>query len=70
MVQLEGFSAHADSDAIIRWMHSAPHAPRMTYITHGEPDASEALRLRIKHELGWKARVPEYQETVSIATPE
>ena len=70
VVQLEGFSAHADSDAIIRWMHSAPDAPRMTYITHGEPDASEALRLRIKHELGWKARVPEYQETVSIATPE
>ncbi|MCM0615016.1 MBL fold metallo-hydrolase [Paenarthrobacter sp. TYUT067] len=70
VVQLEGFSAHADSDAILRWMHSAAQAPRMTYITHGEPDASEALRLRIKYELGWKARVPEYQETVSIATPE
>ncbi|MBP2266105.1 metallo-beta-lactamase family protein [Pseudarthrobacter sp. PvP004] len=70
VVQLEGFSAHADSDAIIRWMRSAPQAPRMTYITHGEPEASDALRLRIKHELGWKARVPEYQETISIDRPE
>ncbi|MCT9868217.1 MBL fold metallo-hydrolase RNA specificity domain-containing protein [Paenarthrobacter aurescens] len=70
VVQLEGFSAHADSDAIIRWMRSAPTSPRMTYITHGEPEASEALRLRIKHELGWNARVPEYQETISVATPE
>ncbi|MFB9857095.1 MBL fold metallo-hydrolase RNA specificity domain-containing protein [Paenarthrobacter aurescens] len=70
VVQLEGFSAHSDSDAIIRWMRSAPRGPRMTYITHGEPEASEALRLRIKHELGWKARVPEYTETISIANPE
>ena len=70
VVQLEGFSAHADSDAIIRWMRSAPQAPGMTYITHGEPEASDALRLRIKHELGWKARVPEYTETISIAHPE
>ncbi|MFJ5956417.1 MBL fold metallo-hydrolase RNA specificity domain-containing protein [Paenarthrobacter sp. NPDC092416] len=70
VVQLEGFSAHADADAIIRWMRSAPQAPRMTYITHGEPEASEALRLRIKHELGWKARVPEYLETITVDSPQ
>ena len=70
VIQLEGFSAHADADAIIRWMGSAPRAPRMTYVTHGEPEASDALRLRIKRELGWKARVPEYLETVSVEAPE
>ncbi|XAZ32829.1 MBL fold metallo-hydrolase [Paenarthrobacter ureafaciens] len=70
VVQLEGYSAHADADAIIRWMRTAPKAPRMTYITHGEPEASDALRLRIKHELGWKARVPEYLETISLNDPD
>jgi metallo-beta-lactamase family protein len=70
VVQLEGYSAHADADAIIRWMRTAPQAPRMTYITHGEPEASDALRLRIKHELGWKARVPEYLETISLNDPD
>lgn len=47
----------------------APMAPRMTYVTHGEPEASDALRLRIKHELGWAARVPGHLETVNPRSP-
>lgn len=70
VVQLEGFSAHADADGIIRWMRSAPRTPRMTYITHGEPEASDALRLRIKRELGWKARVPDHLETIMVNAPD
>lgn len=67
--QTEAFSAHADANAIMAWLRAAPAEPRMTYITHGEPEASEALRVRIKHELGWNARAPEYLETVSLARP-
>jgi metallo-beta-lactamase family protein len=69
VVQIEGFSAHADADEIIRWMHTADEAPHMTYITHGEPEASDALRRRIKRELGWNARVPEYLESVPLDKP-
>ena len=69
VVQLDSLSAHADSDEILQWMRSAAHAPRMTYITHGEPAASDALRLRIKHELGWDARVPEHLESVDLGHP-
>ncbi|MEC5190897.1 MULTISPECIES: MBL fold metallo-hydrolase [unclassified Arthrobacter] len=69
VVQMENLSAHADGDGLMAWMKAAERAPRMTYITHGEPDASDALRLRIKRELGWRTRVPEHLETVSIAEP-
>ncbi|WP_423184549.1 MBL fold metallo-hydrolase RNA specificity domain-containing protein [Arthrobacter sp. NyZ413] len=69
VVQIEGFSAHADSDGLILWMHSAAQAPRMTYVTHGEADASDALRARIKRELGWDARVPEYLEAIRLDQP-
>ena len=69
VIQMESLSAHADADGILAWMKTAETAPRMTYITHGEPDASDALRLRIKHELGWPARVPEYLEKISIGNP-
>jgi metallo-beta-lactamase family protein len=69
VVQIEGFSAHADGDEIIRWMRTASRAPRMTYVTHCDPDASDALRIRIKRELGWKARVPEYLEAVPLENP-
>ena len=43
--------------------------PRMTYIIHGEPEASEALRVRIKRQLGWRARVPEHLGKISLEDP-
>ncbi|TDT80120.1 metallo-beta-lactamase family protein [Arthrobacter sp. AG258] len=69
VIQMEGLSAHADSNELLQWMQAAPQAPDMTYITHGEPDAADALRVRIKRQLGWKVRVPEHQESVSIENP-
>lgn len=44
----------------------ATRKPRIAYATHGDPDASDALRGRIKHELGWNARVPEHLERVAL----
>lgn len=69
IVMLDSLSAHADSNEIIEWMRAAPQAPRMTYVTHGEPDASDALRVRIRRELGWNVRVPEYLEAVPLKNP-
>jgi metallo-beta-lactamase family protein len=63
---LETLSGHADSDEILAWMAGATRAPEHSYITHGEPDAADALRVRIKRELSWQARVPEHLETVEI----
>ncbi len=62
---LEGFSGHADVDGLIAWMRHIRKPPAMTYVVHGEPDASDALRLRIADELGWPVRVPQHDEVVS-----
>jgi len=62
--QLEGFSGHADSDEMMAWLRGLRQPPRQTFVVHGEPDASDALRIRIKDELGWKVRVPQHGETV------
>ena len=69
VVQLEGLSGHADADELLAWMGKA-RPPEMTYVTHGEPEAADALRFRIEHELGWKARVPEHLERITIRKPE
>jgi len=69
VIQMESLSAHADADGLIEWMKAAEREPRMTYITHGEPEASDALRVRIKRELGWRVRVPEYLEGISLEDP-
>lgn len=66
VVQLQGFSGHADAAELLAWMRTAPSAPRMVYVTHGEPDAADALRGRIEHELGWHARAPEHLERVTL----
>lgn len=69
VVSLDNLSAHADGDEILRWMGTCPRPPKMVYVTHGEVGASDTLRRRIQHELGWRARVPEHLETVDLAHP-
>jgi len=61
---LDGFSGHADADELMAWLRTAPRAPRQTFVVHGEPDAADSLRLRIKDQLGWAVRVPQHGEVV------
>lgn len=67
VVQLSAASAHADAGEIIAWLRQAPRQPRGIFVTHGEPDAADALRVRIQRELGWTAHVPEYLEYADLA---
>jgi metallo-beta-lactamase family protein len=66
VVQLSAASAHADADELVEWMRTAPKPPRRVFIVHGEPDAADALRLRVQRELGWYAHVPEYLESIEL----
>ena len=66
VVQLTGSSAHADSNQLIDWLKTATRAPKHVFVTHGEPDAADALRARIEHELGWSASVPDYRDRVAL----
>lgn len=66
IAQLNNLSAHADYAEILAWLAHFRAPPRATFITHGEPSASDALRLRITERLGWECRVPEYLEKVEL----
>lgn len=66
VVQIDAFSAHADQAGLLAWLDRAPTRPRGVFVTHGEPVASDALRLRICEEFGFDARCPEYRETVDL----
>lgn len=63
---LDMMSGHADADEIIRWLRGFKDKPRMTFVTHGEPTASDALRHRIEEELGWAVTVPEHGQKVDL----
>ncbi len=64
---LDMLSAHADADEILRWLRGFKAPPRMTFVTHGEPAASDALRHRIEEELGWPCMVPDQGQRVELA---
>ena len=52
-----GLSAHAGQDGLIGWLAGARRKPKMTYIVHGEPEASHALSARIAKELRWPTTI-------------
>ena len=64
--ELGNLSAHADSDELISWLANFNHNPKQVFVTHGEPEAADCLRLRICDELGMTASVPEYMESVKL----
>jgi metallo-beta-lactamase family protein len=63
VVQLQSASAHADAKQILAWLRTMPQAPDQVYVVHGELAASDELRKRIKHELGWRVMMPEHGST-------
>ncbi|MBL8184481.1 MAG: MBL fold metallo-hydrolase [Blastocatellia bacterium] len=64
--KVEGFSAHADWKAVIRWLEGLPGSPRMVFTTHGEPDAAEAMAGHIRDRFGWSVVVPEYGQSIEL----
>jgi len=67
VASLDNLSAHADWSEILDWLGGFERAPRTTFVTHGEPAAADALRIRIGDRLGWTTRVPEYLGVESLA---
>ena len=62
---LSGMSGHADADALMAWMRAIASPPHNCFVVHGEPDAADTLRQRIKDELKWRVCVPEHGQRVS-----
>ena len=58
VADLTSLSAHADSDQLLQWLRGFETPPLETFIVHGEPSASAALRDRIERELEWSCTIP------------
>jgi|SRR5690625_1277904 len=63
---LSMLSAHADADELMRWLSGVQHTPSRVFVVHGEDEASEALRVRIGRELGWRATVPRQDQVFDL----
>ena len=64
---LDGFSAHADRNDLMRWLRGFRRAPRMLHVVHGEPDAANALAELVRAELRWEVNVAQDGAEVALA---
>ena len=64
--KIGGFSAHADWKEVVRWLEGMPSPPKRVFITHGEPEAAEAMAARIRERFGWTTEVPQYGERFEL----
>ena len=65
--KIGGFSAHADWKEVLHWLEGMEGGkPRTTFLTHGEPEAANAMAAHIKEKFGWDVHVPGYGERVEL----
>jgi metallo-beta-lactamase family protein len=66
IVQIHGFSAHADRDELLGWISTLKKPPRHVFITHGEEEAARAFAQLLSREHKWETSVPEYEDQVLL----
>ena len=64
--QLQGFSAHADKNELLRWLSSIKNTPRKVFVVHGEEDSTHDFAELIEKEHGWNVAIPEYREEIPL----
>lgn len=64
--EVTGLSAHADQYELMQWISNFESSPKMTFITHGEIKAAEALQNKIKSTYNWNCFIPEYLESFEL----
>ena len=66
IVQLSGFSAHADRDELMKWLSAFKKPPRQLFVTHGEPEVADNFCEYISKKMAWQVSSPEYKSQVLL----
>jgi metallo-beta-lactamase family protein len=66
IARIGGFSAHADWKEVLRWLEGLAVTPRRSFMTHGEPNAANAMAGHIRDRFGWEVSVPSYGEKFEL----
>lgn len=66
ILEMGQFSAHAGKSELLRWLSNLPAPPKQIYLTHGEPEAAQALQSAIQEKFKWNVAVARYLDTVPL----
>lgn len=67
IANLEGFSAHADKDQLVNWLHNFKSKPANIFIVHGEKEMAEPFAALLAEQFAIPAYIPKYGDAVSIS---
>lgn len=67
---LESLSAHADQRGLIDWASQIIEPPSNTYLVHGEPQAADMMRVKLRDTMSWDAEVPELFQVSEVHLPD
>jgi len=66
VVQIGGFSSHADKDELLKWIKCLNKPPKKIFVVHGESDSAISFGDYIREKTGWKVAVPKYQDEIVL----
>ena len=67
IVQINGFSGHADRDGLFQWLSGLEKAPRRVFVTHGEEESALRFADYVQRGAGWQVTVPDYGEEAYLS---
>jgi metallo-beta-lactamase family protein len=67
IVQMGGFSAHADRDELLKWLSGFQTPPSKLFVTHGEPQTALSFADLVTSTKKWTVSVPRYQDSVVLS---
>ena len=66
IVQVHGFSAHADRYELLTWLKGLKSPPRGIFVVHGETESASNFGDYIREQTGWNVSVPAYKDEVIL----
>jgi metallo-beta-lactamase family protein len=58
--KIDGFSAHADNDELIKWLSAFKLPPKRLMILNSEPATAQQFEHLVAQKLGWQVEIPDY----------
>ena len=66
IVQIDGFSAHADQGELLGWLSGLKSPTRRVFVVHGEDESSSTFARLVREKYGWQVSIPQYKERVVL----
>ncbi len=67
IVQMGGFSAHADRDELLKWLSGFQEPPAHLFVTHGESQTALSFADLVASTKKWTVSVPRYGDRVVLS---